>query len=66
MLHQRKVRLEQTEKQQAAALERMQRLVEESSATLPRADALAAHDDGEICAVPYGNGHCYMEQTEEQ
>ncbi|XP_041988552.1 bromodomain adjacent to zinc finger domain protein 2B-like isoform X13 [Aricia agestis] len=32
-LHQRKLRTEQTEKQQAMALERMQRLVEESSVT---------------------------------
>ncbi|XP_028168023.1 uncharacterized protein LOC114358294 isoform X3 [Ostrinia furnacalis] len=33
VLHQRKMRTEQTEKQQALALERMQRLVEESAAT---------------------------------
>ncbi|XP_063835602.1 uncharacterized protein LOC135084795 [Ostrinia nubilalis] len=33
VLHQRKMRAEQTEKQQALALERMQRLVEESAAT---------------------------------
>ncbi|XP_053621148.1 bromodomain adjacent to zinc finger domain protein 2B isoform X4 [Plodia interpunctella] len=34
VLHQRKLRAEQTEKQQALALERMQRLVEESAANL--------------------------------
>ncbi|CAG9136004.1 unnamed protein product [Plutella xylostella] len=34
VLHQRKIRAEQTEKQQALALERMQRLVEESTANL--------------------------------
>ncbi|XP_059062491.1 bromodomain adjacent to zinc finger domain protein 2B-like [Achroia grisella] len=36
VLHQRKLRTEQTEKQQALALERMQRLVEESTANLNR------------------------------
>ncbi|KAL4720569.1 hypothetical protein ACJJTC_018279, partial [Scirpophaga incertulas] len=36
VMHQRKVRSEQSEKQQALALERMQRLVEESTANLSR------------------------------
>uniref|UniRef100_A0A2A4J0U6 Histone acetyltransferase n=1 Tax=Heliothis virescens TaxID=7102 RepID=A0A2A4J0U6_HELVI len=43
VLHQRKVRAEQTEKQQALALERMQRLVEESAANLRTSPQL--HDD---------------------
>ncbi|KAJ8707129.1 hypothetical protein PYW08_011263 [Mythimna loreyi] len=43
VLHQRKVRAEQTEKQQALALERMQRLVEESAGNLRASPQL--HDD---------------------
>ncbi|CAB3241680.1 unnamed protein product [Arctia plantaginis] len=43
VLHQRKVRAEQTEKQQLLALERMQRLVEESAANLLTSPPL--HDD---------------------
>ncbi|KAM3955970.1 LOW QUALITY PROTEIN: uncharacterized protein ACR2FA_010081 [Aphomia sociella] len=45
VLHQRKLRTEQTEKQQALALERMQRLVEESTANLARISP-QPHDDG--------------------
>ncbi|XP_063370993.1 uncharacterized protein LOC134659272 [Cydia amplana] len=45
VLHQRKQRAEQTEKQQLLALERMQRLVEESTASLNRASPQSHEDE---------------------
>ncbi|XP_063391251.1 uncharacterized protein LOC134676799 [Cydia fagiglandana] len=45
VLHQRKQRSEQTEKQQLLALERMQRLVEESTASLSRASPQSHEDE---------------------
>ncbi|KAJ0170230.1 hypothetical protein K1T71_014158 [Dendrolimus kikuchii] len=48
VMHQRKIRSEQTEKQQALALERMQRLVEESTANLSRNSPHFNEDDHHI------------------
>ncbi|XP_061726231.1 uncharacterized protein LOC133531852 [Cydia pomonella] len=45
VLHQRKQRAEQSEKQQLLALERMQRLVEESTASLSRASPQSHEDE---------------------
>lgn len=56
-MHQRKSRSEHTEKQQALALERMQKLVEESAANLSRGEMQPA-DDGKISRHICGDLAC--------